>query len=493
MIAQVVGASEPSFQITYLTTDGRKAEIDKEDQRRTLGSNKGGAVFLSDDVYPGATLLVGEGVESVASAMQASGLPGVAVLGIGGLANVEFSPDVVEIVVLGENDDASRKAIDKAAPSLIENGVKVRVAQPPQGYGDFNDLIDPSKEGGGPGGLAIAKMIIETAPEWLPKRKASPKPKEKTERNSQASFLVELAVGQCDLFTDSQGEAYASFSVADGEAEAHRETHKIRLRGFSRWLRLCFYAERGGSPSTEGMSSALKTIEAKANFDRARHEVFLRSANVGDRIYVDLCDEHWKAIEIDGFGWRVIEEVPVHFRREPGMQPLPAPSMIDPKKGIARLKEVLCLRDERDLIVIVGWVLAALAGRSPFTVLVFLGEPGSTKTSAAFVARSLVDPNAAPLRAKPKDLHEVFVSAVHSRVVAYNNLSHVPDWLSDAICVVSEGSGESQRELFTNADESLIVACAPFLVTSIENVIRRGILLSARSMSTSPTFLTRSA
>ena len=240
MIAQVVGASEPSFQITYLTTDGRKAEIDKEDQRRTLGSNKGGAVFLSDDVHPGATLLVGEGVESVASAMQASGLPGVAVLGIGGLANVEFSPDVVEIVVLGENDDASRKAIDKAAPSLIENGVKVRVAQPPQGFGDFNDLIDPSKEGGGPGGLVIAKMIIEAAPEWLPKRKASPKPKEKTERNSQASFLVELAVGQCDLFTDSQGEAYAAFSVTHGEAEAHRETHKIRSRGFSRWLSFVF-------------------------------------------------------------------------------------------------------------------------------------------------------------------------------------------------------------------------------------------------------------
>ena len=222
------------------------------------------------------------------------------------------------------------------------------------------------------------------------------------------------------------------------------------------------------------MSSALKTIEAKAHYDGARHEVFLRSANLGDRVYVDLCDDHWRAIEIDSDGWRVIDDVPVHFRREAGMQPLPAPSMIDPKKGIARLKEVLCLRDERDLIVIVAWELAALAGRPPFTVLVFLGEPGSTKTSAAFVARSLVDPNAAPLRAKPKDLHEVFVAAVHSRVVAYNNLSHVPDWLSDGICVVSEGSGESQRELFTNADESLIVACAPFLVTSIENVIRRG-------------------
>jgi hypothetical protein len=134
MIAKVTGAAEPSFQITYLTTDGRKAEIEKEDQRRTLGPDKGGAVFLSDNIRPGATLLVGEGVESVASAMQASGLPGVAVLGIAGLASVEFSSDVVDIVMLAENDDASRKAIDKVAPLLVEKGIRVRVAQPPQGF-----------------------------------------------------------------------------------------------------------------------------------------------------------------------------------------------------------------------------------------------------------------------------------------------------------------------------------------------------------------------
>jgi hypothetical protein len=121
LIAQVIGAAEASFQVTYLSADGKgKAAIDKEDQRRTLGSNRGGVVLLTDDIQPGATLLVGEGIESVTSAMQASGLPGVAVLGIGGLANVEFSPDVVEIVLLAENDDASRKAIDKAAPSLTE-------------------------------------------------------------------------------------------------------------------------------------------------------------------------------------------------------------------------------------------------------------------------------------------------------------------------------------------------------------------------------------
>ena len=476
IIAQVVGTAEPSFQITYLSADGKsKAAIDKEDQRRTLGSNKGGIVLLADDIQPGATLLVGEGIESVASAMQASGRPGVAVLGIGGLANLEFSPDVVEIVVLGENDDASRKAIDKAAPSLIENGVKVRVAQPPQGFGDFNDLIDPNKEGGGPGGLVIAKMIIEAATEWRPKRGKKEK-SDAPKQASQSSFLVDLATSRCDLFCDPTGEAYASFVAAHATGE-HRETHRLRSKSFNLWLRLLFYAERNGAPSSEAMTSAVRTLMAKAHFDGDRRDVYLRTASTDGKIYLDMCDPQWRAIEIDAEGFRIVDEPPVHFRREAGMLALPAPpapSKIDPKRGIERLRDVLRLRDKRDFVVIAAWLLAALAGRSPYAVMIFLGEPGATKTSAAYAVRSIIDPNSSPLRAKPKDPHDVFVAATHSLVVGYNNLSSVPDWLSDTICVVSEGSGESRRELFTDADESLIIACAPFLLTGIENVVKRG-------------------
>jgi hypothetical protein len=473
LIAQVIGAAEASFQFTYLSADGKgKAAIDKADQRRTLGSNKSGVVLLTDDIQAGATLLVGEGVESVASAMQASGQPGVSVLGVGGLANVEFSPDVVQIVVLGESDDASRKAIDRAAPSLTEKGVKVRVAQPPHGFGDFNDLIDPSKEGGGPGGLVIAKMIIEAAPEWKPKRGKGAKPAA-PKQASQASFLVDLAASRCDLFCDPTGEAYASFVAAHGQGE-HRETHRLRSKSFNLWLRLFYYAEKNGAPSSEAMASAIKTLMAKAHFDGDRRNIYLRTAPPDGKIYLDMCDPDWRAIEIDADGFRVVDDPPVHFRREAGMLPLPTPSTVDPRKWIARLREVLSLRDGRDSVVIVAWLLAALAGRSPYAVIVFLGEQGATKTSAAYAVRSTIDPNASPLRAKPKDPHDVFVAAAHSLVVGYNNLSSLPDWLSDTLCVVSEGSGESRRELFTDADESLIIACAAFLLTAIENVIKRG-------------------
>ena len=169
------------------------------------------------------------------------------------------------------------------------------------------------------------------------------------------------------MFTDSQGEAYASFAVAHGEGETHRETHKIKSRGFNRWLRLGYYRERGGSPSSEAMSSAVKTVEARAFFDGFKQDVYLRAAALDGRVYIDLCNERWQAIEIDADGWRGVDDVPVHFRREAGMLPLPTPKAIDPKKGVARLKEVLRLRDEGDLVMVCR--LGARRARRPVTLL----------------------------------------------------------------------------------------------------------------------------
>ncbi len=475
LIAHLTGSVEPSHNFTWLADDGKgKARIDKKEQRRTLGSSKGGAVRLADPI-DGKPLVVGEGLETTATAMAATGLPGWASLGTSGLDGIEWPDDIREVVLLAENDDngANQRALDKVCPVLAERGLKVRVAAPPAGFKDLNDLVDPQKDGGGPGGLIIAKMILESAPEWRPKRGKGAKPAS-PKQASQASFLVDLAASRCDLFCDPTGEAYASFVAAHADGE-HRETHRLRSKSFNLWLRLLYYGERNGAPSSEAMASAVKTLMAKAHFDGDRREVYLRTAPLDGKIYLDMCDPLWRAIEIDADGFRIVDDPPVHFRREAGMLPLPTPSTrITPTKGIERLREVLRLRDKRDFVVIVAWLLAALAGRSPYPVMIFLGEPGATKTSAAYAVRSIVDPNASPLRSRPKDPHDVFVAATHSHVVGYNNLSHLPDWLSDTICVVSEGSGESRRELFTDADESLIIACAPFLLTGIENVIKRG-------------------
>ena len=111
-------------------------------------------------------------------------------------------------------------------------------------------------------------MIIEAAPEWRPKRGKSANPPA-PKQASQASFIVDLAASRCNLFCDPTGEAYASF-VAEHATGEHRETHRLRSKSFNLWLRLLYYAEKNGAPSSEAMASAVKTLVAKAHFDGDR-------------------------------------------------------------------------------------------------------------------------------------------------------------------------------------------------------------------------------
>jgi hypothetical protein len=225
------------------------------------------------------------------------------------------------------------------------------------------------------------------------------------------------------------------------------------------------------------VSTALSTLEAHARYDGPERQVFIRNAAWGDKIYIDLCDHRWRAIEVNANGWRVVSEPPMRFRRSPGMQALPEPEHGDPKDALAKLRALLRICDEDEFVIVISCLLAALRGRGPFPVLIFTGEPGATKTTTVTVLRSLIDPNSRPVRSPPRTLQDVYVAAHAGYVLCFNNLSSLPDWLSDAFCVVTEGSGHSQRALYTDNDESLLFACAPLFLTGVVNIIVRGDLM----------------
>ena len=45
------------------------------------------------------------------------------------------------------------------------------------------------------------------------------------------------------------------------------------------------------------MQSALNVIEAKAHFDLPEREVHVRVGRLNGRIYLNLCDKEWHAVE----------------------------------------------------------------------------------------------------------------------------------------------------------------------------------------------------
>lgn len=123
-------------------------------------------------------------------------------------------------------------------------------------------------------------------------------------------------------------------------------------------------------------------------------------------------------------------------------------------------------------------VIAALRSRGPYPILVFSGEQGTGKSTISRLVRSLVDPNAAPIRAVPKDDRDLVVGAVNSHVLALDNLSSVPSWLSDALCRLSTGGGFASRMLHTDREESVMQAMRPIILNGIPSLTDRPDLAS---------------
>jgi Protein of unknown function (DUF2786) len=280
---------------------------------------------------------------------------------------------------------------------------------------------------------------------------------------SVADRLVDLA-GSSLLFHAPDGECFADVMV-----DGHRETWPLASRDFRRWLLSRYFEEYESAPGSEAVRTALATLDAKAKFKGPEHSTYVRIASHGGKIYLDLTDDRWRAIEIDGDGWRLVNEPPVRFRRKEGMRPLPVPNL----GSIDTLKPLINIRSDSDFVLVVSWLVAALRDRGPYPILVLGGEQGTAKSTLARVLRLLVDPNTSPLRTLPRDDRELCISAKNAFVLCYDNVSGMPNGLSDMLCRISTGGGNAVRQLYTDQDEVLFDAQRPVIMNGITDVVGR--------------------
>lgn len=286
----------------------------------------------------------------------------------------------------------------------------------------------------------------------------------KQKRTPQRDKLLSMLEG-VELWHDASGEAYASFPT-----NGHREHREIRSREFGRWLALMFLEKTGGTPGGQAMEDARRTLEARAVHHGPQYRVWRRVGRLGDRLFLDLCDEPWRAAEIGPDNWRVIAEPPVKFLRTSAMRSLPEP---EPGDCIERLGNFVNFATEDDFYLAVGWLVMALNPSGPFPVLDLVGEQGSGKSVAARVLRSLVDPSEAPLRSVPRDDRDLIIAAVNCHVLAFDNISGIAGWFADGLCRIATGSGYATRRLHTDTDEVVFSAARPCLLNGIPNLTDR--------------------
>jgi hypothetical protein len=296
-------------------------------------------------------------------------------------------------------------------------------------------------------------------------------PEDKRSRRSQADRLVELAIAaQAVLFHADIDEPYGSVQVGE-----HIETWPVHSKGFRRWLSREFWGKYKKATGSQALQDALGVLSGLAVHNGTSIEVHTRVAELDGALYLDLADDQWQAVKITPTGWKIITDVPVRFIRTRGMLPLP-----EPKSGgsLDDLRPFLNVPDDDGAFALIkAFLVSMLRPNRPFAFLALIGEQGSAKTGTVTKLRLLVDPNKAPTRGLPRELRDLAIAAGNAWILAFDNVSHIPEWISDALCSLSTGSGFSTRELYSDSDEKIFAAQRPVILNGIGDMITRPDLL----------------
>ncbi len=306
------------------------------------------------------------------------------------------------------------------------------------------------------------------------------------ETANAATQLTDLASELCQLWHDKDHNAYASFAK-DVQGRSHMQHWLIESSGFKEWLAWLAHSEMGSAPANETLSAARNALAGKAKFNGDEYEVFRRVAKDDMGYWIDIGDEHWRAVLVTATGWRVVDQPFIRFTRTKSMRPLPLPA----KEGDYRLMWPLINIPEEDRPLVLAWVLETYRCDTPYAVLELIGEQGSAKSSTQGRLRSLIDPNQVMLRGKPKTVEDVYVAANSNHLVSLENLSGISPEISDALCTVATGGGTATRKHYSNDEEAIMEAHNPVVLNGISAVITRNDLLDRAIALCLPTISAR--
>jgi putative DNA primase/helicase len=293
-------------------------------------------------------------------------------------------------------------------------------------------------------------------------------------RRGQKDMLAECVQG-IDLWHDKDRQGYTTLRINDTV-----QNYALDSKSFREWLSLQYFERFNGAPNAQSVKECIGALHAQAVHKSPMHNPEIRLARWEDSIYFDLCNDSWQAVHITPDDWSIVEstDVPVKFVRRNGMLAHPVPVQLAEGETIwSSLRPLFTPINVKDFSkqqLVVGFLLGCLNPRGPFAIFGFNAEQGSGKSSAAKAMRKLVDDNKSLLRSIPKEERDLFISAQNSRIVAFDNLSGVPDWLSDALCKLSTGAGYSTRELYSDHEETIIEVTRPIILNGIDDFSTKG-------------------
>jgi len=282
--------------------------------------------------------------------------------------------------------------------------------------------------------------------------------KPKQEKTSRVSLLVQLARQHCTITKDSAIHVVnATFMDLK-----QRITCPVDSQTFRHWIVRTFREQTGKIIRSSEVSDAVLNLMACYS---AYVTTYRRITRLGDVIYIDTLNEG-KVVKITSDGWQILDGCPdglvFETRKDMGKLALP-------RRGgnLDDLWEFINVRQE-DRETYLCFLLASLAGRKPYPILLGNGQEGSAKTTFMNFTVDMIDPC---IRANGKDVpdtrRDLVIQARNRHLIAYDNVSRISGDMSDAYCRLSTGAGFTVRGLYKDDEEMVFGGANPVLFNGI--------------------------
>ena len=240
---------------------------------------------------------------------------------------------------------------------------------------------------------------------------------------------------------------------------------------------------RGSIANDTAISKIIHELQRRTRKAGRKYPVWKRIARRYDDKGNPCCiwlDPKWEDggfIEITKEGWRIVRDVPVKFQQSRSMHPLPEPKAAP--DALKKLRQLFSVETETEFMLLVAWMLSALMpNRGPYLILFLNGEHGSGKTNATRLLKKLVDPSEPTVSSPPQSEEDIYIAANNAHVLAYDNISFIRPWLSDALARLATGGAYRTRKRYTDTEEVIMKACVPLIINGIPDLLSRPDLAS---------------
>jgi hypothetical protein len=371
------------------------------------------------------------------------------------------------VFVLPDNDLPGVRHAEEVARSLHAVARVVKVVQLPglQKKGDVSDWLSLGHS------VAELQELAQATKPWEPTIGTEDERRDETGSLFHQSKAARAIALICDsgvtFFHDERGEPYAAVPLEGG-----RRVLSLGSREFRDFVDRRFWDATRQALGREPLSAVLGIFAGQARYDGGRQDLGLRLAGGGAEIWIDLDGK--SAIRVSRAGWDIVERPPILFRSFPMQRPLPVPVR---GGDAAKILSFLNLRSVNDRLLLLCYLTAAFVPEIPIPCLVVHGVAGSAKTTFLKVVKRTIDPSAVDVHGGIRDLTEYAQAAWQNRALYFDNLSSLPDWLSDALCRTVTGEGWSKRKLYTDEDATVFEYRRLVGLSGINLVAERGDLL----------------